>query len=72
MMMMIGSMGFVDFGPPLADKLTLLALVTPLVLLSYLLFLIRSKIVLNVEGDTDLLGGFALQHICNSFARQVQ
>jgi hypothetical protein len=37
-----------------------------------LIFLLRRKVVLDVECLTDLLGGFALDHIGNSLASNVK
>jgi hypothetical protein len=49
-----------------------LSLLAPFVLLSDLLFLFRSKVVLNVEGLSNFLGGLSLNHICYSLASEVQ
>lgn len=50
----------------------LLALVAPFVFLANLLFLLGSKVILDVEGDTDLLGRFSLKHISDRLARQIE
>jgi hypothetical protein len=44
----------------------------PLVLPADLLFLLRGEVILDVEGLADLLWGFALDHVSNSLAGQVQ
>jgi len=47
-------------------------LLSPLVLAANLLLLLRSEIVLDVEGLADLLGRLALDHICDSLATNVK
>ena len=44
----------------------------PLILTSNLILLFRREIVLDVEGLTDLFGGFAFDHIGNSLAANVK
>ena len=44
----------------------------PLVLSANLIFLLGSKVILDVESFADLLGRFALDHICDSFAPNVE
>lgn len=53
-------------------KIVDLSLLAPFVLLSDLLFLFRSKVVLNVEGLSNFLWGLSLNHICYSLASEVQ
>ncbi len=49
-----------------------LLLFAPLVLFPDLLFLAGREVVLDVEGLSDILGGFTLDHVCNRLARHVQ
>ena len=44
----------------------------PLVLSANLIFLLGSKVILDVESFADLLGRFALDHICNGLAADIQ
>lgn len=47
-------------------------LLGPLVLATNLLLLLRSEVVLDVEGLADLLGRLALDHVCDSLASNVE
>lgn len=47
-------------------------LFSPFVLTTDLVLLLGSKVVLNVEGLADLLGRFALDHVCDSLAADVE
>ena len=47
-------------------------LLSPLILTADLVLLFRREVVLDVEGLTDLLGGFALDHVGNSLAPNVK
>lgn len=47
-------------------------LLGPLVLSLYLRFLLGSKVVLDVEQLSDLLGSLALDHVGDSLATQIQ
>ena len=49
-----------------------LAVLGPLVLTANLLLLFGGEVVLDVEGLADLLGGLALDHVCDSFAADVK
>ena len=47
-------------------------LLSPLVLTTDLIFLLRGEVILDVESLPDFLGGFALDHVGNSLATDVQ
>jgi len=47
-------------------------LLSPLILTADLILLFRREVVLDVEGLTDLLWGFALDHVGNSLAPNVK
>lgn len=49
-----------------------LAVLSPLVLAADLILLLRGKVVLDVEGLTDLLGGLALDHVGDSLASDIE
>lgn len=49
-----------------------LAVLSPLVLTADLVLLLRSEVVLNVEGFADLLGGLALDHVGDRLAANVE
>lgn len=49
-----------------------LAIFSPLVLAADLLLLLRSEVVGNVEGLTDLLGRLALDHVGDCLASHVK
>jgi hypothetical protein len=49
-----------------------LAVLSPLVLTSNLFFLLGREVVGDVKGLTDLLGGFALDHVRNGLATNVE
>ena len=49
-----------------------LAILSPLVLPSDLLLLLGGEIVGDVESFADLLGGLALDHVCNGLAPNVK
>lgn len=48
------------------------SLLSPLVLTTDLILLLRREVVLDVEGLPDLLGGFALDHVGNSLASNIE
>ena len=48
------------------------SLFSPLVLATNLIFLLRCEVILDVEGLADLLGGFALDHVRDSLAADVE
>lgn len=48
------------------------SLFSPFVLTTDLVFLLGSKVVLDVEGLADLLGGLALDHVCDGLAADVE
>jgi len=47
-------------------------LLSPLILTADLVLLFRREVILDVERLTDLLGGFALDHIGDSLASDVK
>lgn len=49
-----------------------LTILGPLVLAADLLFLLGGEIVRNVERLTDLLGGLALDHVCDGLAAHIK
>lgn len=49
-----------------------LTLIAPLILLTNLLLLLRGEVILDVEGNTNLLGRLSLEHISNSFTSQIK
>ena len=49
-----------------------LAVLSPLVLATDLVLLLRSEVVLDVEGLADLLGGLAFDHVCDRLAADVE
>lgn len=48
------------------------SLLSPLVLSADLFLFLWGKVVLDVEGLADLLGGFALDHVRNSLASNIE
>lgn len=44
----------------------------PFVLTTDLIFLLGSKVVLNVEGLADLFRGLALDHVCDGLAANIE
>lgn len=49
-----------------------LLLLTPLVLLSDLLFFARREVILDVESLPNVLRRFALDHVCHCLASHIQ
>jgi hypothetical protein len=47
-------------------------LLSPFVLTANLILFFRREVVLDVKGLTDLLGGFALDHVGDSLASKVE
>lgn len=48
------------------------SLLGPLVLATDLVLFLGGKVVLNIEGFADFLGGFALDHVGDGLAANVQ
>ena len=59
-------------GNPPPDLFTNLAILSPLVLATDLLLLLRCEVVGDVEGLSDLLGGLALDHVGNGLAANIK
>jgi len=55
-----------------ASLVDLDSLLSPLVLTTDLILLLRREVVLNVEGLTDLLRRLALDHVGDSLAPDIQ
>jgi hypothetical protein len=58
--------------PALSLHFQNLAILGPLVLAADLFLFLRSEVIGNVKGLTDLLGGFALDHVGDSFASHIK
>jgi len=57
---------------PLDVHVQHLAVLSPLVLATDLLFLLGGEVIGDIEGLSDFLGGLALDHICDGLAANVE